>query len=234
MTKLITRNTTIPTDKTETFSTAADNQTSVTIHVLQGEREFAKDNRSLGRFDLTDIPPSPRGMPQIEVKFKIDANGILNVSATDKATGKSQNIEIKGSTGLSDDEIERMKSEAEAHAEEDKTRRELIDLKNKGEQLVYQARKSLDEYGDKVEPSTRGQIESAISNLETKLKDDDKASIEAAIKELETASMELGKVMYEAEAAKAKSGNAQGAQPPTTPTSPPARTTTMSSTPSSR
>lgn len=214
MTKLITRNTTIPTDKTETFSTAADNQTSVTIHVLQGEREFAKDNRSLGRFDLTDIPPSPRGMPQIEVKFKIDANGILNVSATDKATGKSQNIEIKGSTGLSDDEIERMKSEAEAHAEEDKTRRELIDLKNKGEQLVYQARKSLDEYGDKVEPSTRGQIESAISNLETKLKDDDKASIEAAIKELETASMELGKVMYEAEAAKAKSGNAQGGATP--------------------
>jgi molecular chaperone DnaK len=210
MTKLITRNTTIPTDKTETFSTAADNQTSVTIHVLQGEREFAKDNRSLGRFDLTDIPPSPRGMPQIEVKFKIDANGILNVSATDKATGKSQNIEIKGSTGLSDDEIERMKSEAEAHAEEDKARRELIDLKNKGEQLVYQARKSLDEYGDKVEPATRGQIESAISNLETKLKDDNKSAIESAIKELETASMELGKVMYEAEAAKAKSGGSQG------------------------
>ncbi|MGP1345302.1 MAG: molecular chaperone DnaK [Phycisphaerales bacterium] len=211
MTKLIERNTTIPTDKTETFSTAADNQTSVTIHVLQGEREFAKDNRSLGRFDLTDIPPSPRGMPQIEVKFKIDANGILNVSATDKATGKSQNIEIKGSTGLSDEEIERMKREAETHASEDKARRELIDLKNKGEQAVYQARKALDEHADKVEPATRGKIESAISNLETKLKDDSKEAIEAALKELETASMELGKVIYEAEAAKAKSAGANNA-----------------------
>jgi molecular chaperone DnaK len=211
MTRLIERNTTIPTDRTEVFSTAADNQTSVTIHVLQGEREFAKDNRSLGRFDLTDIPPAPRGVPQIEVKFKIDANGILNVSATDKATGKSQNIEIKGSTGLSQDEIERMKAEAEAHAAEDKQRRELIDLKNKGEQLVYQARKSLDQYGDKVQPGTRGQIESAIANLESKLKDDNKPAIEVAIKELENASMELGKVMYEAEAAKAKTGGADAA-----------------------
>ncbi len=202
MTALIPRNTTIPTSKKEVFSTAADNQTSVTIHVLQGERPMADGNRSLGRFDLSDIPPAPKGMPQIEVEFALDANGILNVSATDKASGKSQKIEIKGSTGLSDDEVERMKREAEEHADEDKARREVVDLKNKGEAMITQTRKSLDEYGEKVEASTRGSIESAVSNLEAKLKDDNKAAIESAINELEQASMELGKVMYEAEAAK--------------------------------
>ncbi|TVQ52974.1 MAG: molecular chaperone DnaK [Phycisphaerales bacterium] len=206
MTKLIEKNTTIPTSKKEVFSTAADSQTSVTIHVLQGEREFAKDNRSLGRFDLTDIPPAPRGTPQIEVEFKIDANGILNVSATDKATGKSQNIEIKGSSGLSEEEIETMKKDAEAHAAEDKARRELVDVKNQAEQLVYSTKKSLEEHGDKVSSETRSNIESAISNLEGKLKEDDKSAIEAAVNQLNEASIELGKAVYEASAQQAGAG----------------------------
>mgnify|MGYP006277362403 FL=1 len=210
MTKLIERNTTIPTSKKEVFSTAQDNQPSVEIHVLQGEREFAKDNRTLGRFTLDEIPPSPRGMPQIEVEFALDANGILNVSATDKATGKSQKIEIKGSSGLDESEIERMKSEAEAHAEEDKARRELIDLKNRAEAMVHQTRKSLDEHGEKISAEVRGNIESAVSNLEDKIKGDDKAAIEAAVSELETASMELGKAVYEAEASKAQASGAAG------------------------
>jgi len=198
MTKLIEKNTTIPTSKKETFSTASDNQTSVTIHVLQGEREFAGDNRSLGRFDLADIPPAPRGMPQVEVEFAIDANGILNVAATDKATGKTQKIEITGSSGLSKDEIEKMKHEAEAHASEDKARRELVDIKNQAEQMIYATRKSLEEHGDKVSADIRGNIESALSNLEDKVKGDDKAAIEAAVTQLNNASMELGKAVYEA------------------------------------
>ena len=206
MTKLIERNTTIPTSRKEVFSTASDNQPSVEINVLQGEREFAKDNRSLGRFTLEGIAPAPRGMPQIEVEFKLDANGILNVSASDKATGKSQQITIEGSSGLSDDEIDRMKRDAEAHAEDDKSRRELVDLKNKGEAMVHQTRKSLDEYGDKVSAEVRGRIESAVSSVEAKVKEDDKAALEAALSELESSSMELGKAMYEAEAAKASGG----------------------------
>lgn len=201
MTRLIEKNTTIPTSKKEVFSTAADGQTEVTINVLQGEREFASDNRKLGQFNLTGIPPAPRGMPQIEVEFNIDANGILNVSATDKASGKSQHIEIKGSSGLSDDEIDRMKREAEEHSEEDKARRELIDLKNQAETVLHTARKNLEEYGDKVSSESRGDIEAAVSNLESKLKGDDKGAIEAALKQLESASMELGKAMYEAQAA---------------------------------
>ncbi|MCA9283818.1 MAG: molecular chaperone DnaK, partial [Phycisphaerales bacterium] len=196
MTKLIEKNTTIPTSKTQTFSTAADNQTSVTIHVLQGEREFAADNRTLGRFDLSGIASAPRGMPQIEVEFAIDANGILNVSATDKATGKSQKIEITGSSGLSKDEIEKMKQEATENAAADKARRELVDLKNQGEQLVYGTRKTLEEHGEKVPADVRGSIESAIGNLESRLKEDSKPAIEAAMKQLETAAMELGKVAY--------------------------------------
>ena len=206
MTKLIERNTTIPTDKKETFSTASDSQTSVQIHVLQGEREFARDNRTLGTFELTDIPPAPRGTPQIEVTFKIDANGILNVTATDKATGKSQNITIEGSSGLSEDEIERMKREAEANAEDDKKRRELVDLKNKADGVMFQTRKALEEHGEKVSPETRSNIESALSSVEDKVKGDDKAALEAALKELEKHSMELGKAVYEAEAAKAQAG----------------------------
>jgi molecular chaperone DnaK len=200
MTKLIEKNTTIPTSRKEVFSTAADNQTSVTIHVLQGEREFARDNRSLGRFDLTDIPPAPRGMPQVEVEFNIDANGILHVSATDKATGRSQRIEITGSTGLSKDEVERMRQDAEAHSAEDKARRELVDLKNQAEHLIYTTRKSLEQYGEKVAPDVRGNIESAISNLEERLKSDEKPAIEAAMKQLADVSVELGKAVYEATA----------------------------------
>jgi molecular chaperone DnaK len=209
MTRLIEKNTTIPTSKKETFSTAADSQTSVTIHVLQGEREFAHDNRTLGRFDLTDIPPAPRGMPQIDVEFSIDANGILNVSATDKATGRSQSIEITGSTGLSSEEVERMKGAAEAHAGEDKARRELVDLRNQAEHLVYATRKSLEEHGDKISSEARGNIESAISNLEDKLKGEDKAAIEAALKQLNDSAIELGKAVYEA-----ASANVDGAQTP--------------------
>ncbi|MDP6693783.1 MAG: Hsp70 family protein, partial [Phycisphaerales bacterium] len=203
MTSLIERNTTIPTSKKETFSTAADSQTSVTIHVLQGEREFAADNRSLGRFDLTDIPPAPRGTPQIEVEFAIDANGILAVSATDKATGKSQRIEIKDSSGLNEDEIETMKRDAESHAEEDKVRRETVELKNRAEMMVHSTNKSLEEHGDKISQETRSAIESAVSNLEETLKGDDKEAIEAALNNLGTAAEELGKAVYEATAAEA-------------------------------
>ncbi|MBG83299.1 MAG: molecular chaperone DnaK [Phycisphaerae bacterium] len=201
MTRLIEKNTTIPTSKKETFSTASDNQTSVTINVLQGEREFAKDNRTLGQFDLTDIPSAPRGMPQIEVEFGIDANGILNVSATDKATGKSQNIEITGSSGLSKDEIEKMKQDAENNAGEDKARRELIEIKNQAEQIVYATRKQLEEHGGKVDAEIRSTIESNVANLEDKLKGDDKDAIEAAVKQLNDSSTELGKAVYEAAAA---------------------------------
>ncbi len=207
-TKLIEKNTTIPTSKKEIFSTASDSQTSVTIHVLQGEREFAKDNRTLGRFDLTGLAPAPRGLPQIEVEFSIDANGILNVSATDKATGQSQSIEITGSTGLSAEEIERMKKEADEHAADDKARRELIDLKNQADQVVYSTKKSLEEHGDKLTSEVRGNIESAISNLEDKIKGDDKDAIEAALKQFNVASIELGKAVYEATAASAGAAGA--------------------------
>jgi len=198
LTRLIEKNTTIPTSRKETFSTASDSQTSVTIHVLQGEREFAKDNRTLGQFDLTDIPAAPRGTPQIEVEFAIDANGILKVSATDKATGKSQNIEITGSSGMSKDDIEKMKSDAESHASEDKAKRELIELKNQAEQIVYATRSQLEEHGEHVSADVRGTIESAVSNLEEKVKGDDKEAIEAALNQVSTATQELGKAAYEA------------------------------------
>ncbi|MGD9688949.1 MAG: molecular chaperone DnaK [Phycisphaerales bacterium] len=206
MTKLIDKNTTIPTKRTEVFSTAADNQPSVTIHVLQGEREFAKDNRTLGNFDLSGIAPAPRGTPQIEVEFNIDANGILTVTATDKGTGKKADIKITNSGGLSKDEIDRMKRDAEAHAAEDKKRRETIDLKNRADAVVIQTRKALEEHGGKVTPEVRGQIESALSSLEDKIKTDDKEAIERALKELDKTAMELGKAVYEAEAAKAQAG----------------------------
>ena len=197
MTRLIEKNTTIPTSKKEVFSTAADSQTEVTIHVLQGDREFAKDNRTLGRFNLTGIPTAPRGMPQIEVEFAIDANGILNVSATDKATEKSQNIEIKGSSGLSEEEIEQMKRDADAHEEEDKKQRKLVDARNQAEQVVYQVRKQLEEHGEKVSVEIRGKIESAINDVETKIKGDDAEAIERSLAELNQVTMELGKVIYE-------------------------------------
>jgi len=216
MTKLIEKNTTIPTSKKETFSTASDNQSSVMIHVLQGEREFAKDNRTLGQFELQGIAPAPRGMPQIEVEFALDANGILTVTATDKATSKKADIKISNSGGLNKEEIERMKRDAEQHAAEDKARRELVDLKNRADAMVLQTRKSLEEHGGKVSSEARGKIESALSNLEDKIKGDDKAAIESATRELESASMELGKAVYEATAKAGQpgaAGSAPGAAP---------------------
>jgi molecular chaperone DnaK len=217
MTKLIERNTTIPTSKKEIFSTAADSQTTVDIHVLQGEREFAKDNRTLGRFQLTDIPPSPRGIPQIEVAFDIDANGILNVSAKDLGTSKQQSIEIKSSSGLSEQEVQKMTKEAQSHAEEDKKKREVVDLKNQADQLIYSTEKTLREHGEKVSAGTRGKIENAVNNLKEAVKGDSAIAIKKAIENLGEASQELGKVLYE-EAAKKRpspSGSAEtGRTPP--------------------
>jgi len=217
MTKLIERNTTIPTSKKEIFSTAADNQTSVDIHVLQGEREFARDNRTLGRFQLTDIPPSPRGIPQIEVAFDIDANGILNVSAKDLGTGKQQSIAIKSSSGLSDTEVEKMKKEAESHAEEDKKKRQVVDLKNQADQLIYSTEKTLREQGDKVSGDIRGNIESAINNLKEAVKGENADAIKRAIDNLNNTTQELGKKLYE-EAAKKQASSAasepSGHRPP--------------------
>jgi len=219
MTKLIERNTTIPTSKTEIFSTAADSQTTVDIHILQGEREFASDNRTLGRFQLTGIPPAPRGIPQIEVAFNIDANGILNVSAKDLATAKQQSIEIKSSSGLSDREVEQMKKDAESHAAEDKKKREVVDLKNQADQLIYATEKTLKEHGDKVSGDTRGKIESAVNNLKEAAKGDSADAIRKAIENLSSASQELGKTLYE-EAAK-KTAGGQGKTGPTGQTPPP-------------
>jgi len=207
MTRLIERNTTIPTSKKEIFSTAADGQTTVDIHVLQGEREFARDNRTLGRFQLADIPPAPRGVPQVEVAFDIDANGILNVSAKDLGTGKQQSIEIKSSSGLSDAEVEKMTTDAEAHAEEDKKKREVIDLKNQADQVIYSTEKTLKEHGDKVSADTRGSIESAVNNLKEVVKGEDADAIKKAIENLSEAGQELGKVLYE-EAAKQQAASA--------------------------
>jgi len=206
LTRLIERNTTIPTQKKEIFSTAADSQTEVTIHVLQGEREFARDNRTLGRFNLTGIPPAPRGVPQVEVSFDIDANGILNVSAKDMATGKEQSIEIKGSSGLSQDEIEKMRKDADAHADEDRQRRELVDLKNQADALAYQMEKTLKEQGEKVPAADRSNIESAVSQLRETLKGDDATAIKRAMENLEQASHKVAQAMYEGAGASAGTG----------------------------
>lgn len=208
MTVLIPRNTTIPTSKSEVFSTAADNQSAVTINVLQGERTEAKYNRLLGTFNLEGIPPAPRGMPQIEVTFNIDVNGILNVSAKDKATGKENKVSIQNSGGLSKDEIEKMKRDAEAHAAEDAKRRELIELKNQGDSLVYQTEKSLREYGDKVSAEVRGAIESALNNVKDALKSEDAERIKKTVEALQQAALKLGEAMY---ASGNPSGNAAGA-----------------------
>ncbi len=210
MTTMIPRNTTIPTSKKEVYSTAADSQSEVTIHVLQGERQMAVDNRTLGRFNLAGIPPAPRGVPQIEVTFDIDANGILHVSAKDMGTGKEQKIKIEGSSGLSEAEVEKMRKEAESHAEDDKKKRELIDAKNQADQVVYQTEKTLKEHGDKVPADERGKVELAISNLKDRMKTDDGPAIKKAIENVMTASQALGKIIYE-EAAKA--GGASGAAP---------------------
>ena len=213
MTKLIERNTTIPTSKKEVFSTAADSQTSVDIHVLQGERDFARDNRTLGRFQLTGIPPAPRGIPQIEVTFDIDANGILNVSAKDTATGTEQKIEITGSSGLNEQEIEKMQQDAEQHAEEDRQRREVVDLKNQADQLVYSTENMLKEHGEKVPAQERSNVESALNNLKEAAKGDDASAIRRAMESVATASQTIGKMMYEQAAQQQQQAAPGGAAP---------------------
>ncbi len=197
MTKLIERNTTIPTRKSEIFSTAADGQTAVDIHVLQGEREMASDNMTLGRFRLEGIPPAPRGVPQVEVTFDIDANGILNVSAQDKATGKEQRITITASTNLNKDEVDRMVRDAESHAAEDKRRREMIELKNQSDSLAYQSEKSLGELGDKVDGATRSRIEGLISDLREAISQENEERMRSISTELQQAMMQVGQSAYQ-------------------------------------
>jgi molecular chaperone DnaK len=212
MTKLITKNTTIPTKATQVFSTADDNQTAVTIHVLQGERDLASGNKSLGQFNLTDIPPAPRGMPQIEVTFDIDANGILHVSAKDKATGKENKIKIQASSGLNEAEIQRMVKDAEAHAADDKKQLELVNARNAAEALVHSVRRSLKEYGDKIDASEKEKIEAAIKDAEGVLKSEDKDDIDRKAQVLAQAAQKLGEKMY-AESQQQAAAGGGGAAP---------------------
>ena len=196
ITRLIDKNTTVPTKKSQVFSTAADNQPAVSIHILQGEREMAGDNKSIGRFELADIPPSPRGVPQIEVTFDLDANGILHVAAKDLGTGKEQSIKITASSGLSEEEIEKMTRDAEAHAEEDKKRKELVEAKNSGDSMIYATEKSLKEVGDKVDAETKSKVEEGIEKLKKALETDDVDAIKTANEELTQASHKLAEIMY--------------------------------------
>jgi molecular chaperone DnaK len=210
-TKLIERNTTIPTSKSQVFSTASDSQPSVEIHVLQGEREFARDNRTLGRFHLDGIPPAPRGMPQIEVAFDIDANGILNVKALDKGTNKEQRIRIESSSGLSKDEVERMRRDAEAHAGEDKQKREVVELRNRIDAIVYETEKQLKEHGSKLPEESRKAIESAMEELRQASQGDDRARMEAALTTFQTKAQKLGEILYKEAGAGAAGADASGA-----------------------
>ena len=212
-TAMIPRNTTIPTKKTETFSTAADSQTSVEVHVLQGERPMAAQNRTLGKFHLTGIPPAPRGVPQIEVTFDIDANGILNVTAKDMATQKDQKITITSSSGLSKDEVERMAKEADSHAAEDKAARESIEAKNQLDSMVYNIEKMLKEHGDKISGSERGDVENALADAKKALESNDKAQMEKARENLTQASHKLAEQMYKAAQPQGGAQGAPGAGP---------------------
>jgi molecular chaperone DnaK len=205
MTRLIEKNTTIPTRKSQIFSTAADNQPAVSIHVLQGEREMAVGNKTLGRFELVGTPSAPRGMPQIEVTFDIDANGIVNVSAKDLATNKEQSIQITASSGLTREEIDRAIKDADLHAEEDKKKKELVDARNHADALIYSTEKSVSEFGDKVDSGTKSQIETAISNLKKAVEGDDTEEIKRLTDELTQASHKLAEAMYkQASQAKAR------------------------------
>ena len=217
MTTLITRNTTIPTRKSETFSTAADSQTSVEVHVLQGERQFARDNRTLGKFQLVGIPPAPRGVPQVEVTFDIDANGIVNVSAKDKATGKEQKITISGSSGLSKDEVDRMVKDAESHASDDKAKRELIDARNQLDTLVYSVEKTLSESKDKLPAGEAEKVQAALDSAKSVAQGDDIAAIQGATNELQKASHAMAEVLYkntQAPGGDAPKGGDQGGATP--------------------
>ncbi len=212
MTTLIQRNTTIPTKKSQVFSTAADSQPAVSIHVLQGERPMSAHNKTLGRFELTGIPPAPRGVPQIEVTFDIDANGIVNVGAKDKATGKEQAIRIQASGGLSADDVDQMVKDAEVHAEEDKKRRELVEAKNHAEALIHTAEKTLAEAGDKVGSADKAAVEEAVAALKTAAESEDTDDIRAKTETLAQVSMKLGEAMYK-EAQEAAAAAAAAAEP---------------------
>jgi molecular chaperone DnaK len=211
MTKLIEKNTTIPTRKSQLFSTAADNQPAVSIHVLQGEREMAAYNKTLGRFELVGLPPAPRGVPQVEVTFDIDANGIVHVSAKDLGTGKEQSIKITASSGLSEEEIQSLVKDAKIHAGEDRNKRELAEVRNKADSMAYSAEKNLKEIGDKVEPAMKADIEGKLTAVRKAIDGEDKEAIEKALAELTTASHKLAEAVYAASTAKSQTGGEAGA-----------------------